>query len=150
MATEVAMPNMRRVTPLEAKQLVDEGYTYIDVRTEQEFDARHPAGALNVPLTRMGPAGPAPNADFVPLMRRLFALDAKIVVGCATGMRSRRAAEMLAGEGFEDVADQRAGLDGARSPFGGLQEPGWAAAGLPVATGPDAGSYEKVKARGTS
>jgi rhodanese-related sulfurtransferase len=83
-------------------------------------------------------------------MRRLFALDAKIVVGCATGMRSRRAAELLSAEGYQDVADQRAGLEGVRSPFGGVQEPGWAAAGLPTASGPDAGSYEAVKARGSS
>jgi rhodanese-related sulfurtransferase len=144
---EVAMPNIRRVSPLEAKQLVDEGYTYVDVRTAQEFDARHPTGALNVPLALMGPAGPAPNVDFLPIMLRLFGLEAKIVVGCATGMRSRRAAEMLSAEGFLDVADQRAGLDGARGPFGGAQEPGWAAAGLPTASGPDEGSYGRVKAR---
>jgi rhodanese-related sulfurtransferase len=144
------MPNIRRVPPLEAKQLVDQGYTYVDVRTTQEFDARHPAGALNVPLALMGRAGPAPNADFLPIMRRLFPLDAKIVVGCATGMRSRRAAEMLSAEGFQNVADQRAGLEGAMGPFGGVQEPGWAKAGLPTATGPDEGSWEKVKARGST
>jgi rhodanese-related sulfurtransferase len=142
------MPNLRRVSPLEAKQLVDQGYTYIDVRTEQEFDARHPAGALNLPITRMGPAGPTPNDEFMPLVRRLFPLDAKIVVGCATGMRSRRAAELLSEEGYQDVVDQRAGLDGARGPFGGVQEPGWAAAGLPVTNGADEGSYPKVKSRG--
>jgi rhodanese-related sulfurtransferase len=144
-----AMPNLKRVSPLEAKQLLDQGYTYVDVRTTQEFDARHPAGALNVPLALMGPAGPAPNADFLPTMRRLFSADAKIVLGCASGGRSRRAAEMLSGEGFGDVVDQRAGLDGARGPFGGMEEPGWAAAGLPTATGPDDGSYDKVKTRST-
>jgi rhodanese-related sulfurtransferase len=119
----------------------------VDVRTTQEFDARHPAGALNVPLALMGPSGPAPNSQFLAIMKRLFSLDSKIVVGCATGMRSRRAAEMLSNEGFQDVADQRAGLDGARGPFGGVEEPGWAAAGLPTATGPDDGSYDQVKAR---
>jgi rhodanese-related sulfurtransferase len=142
------MPNLKRVSPLEAKQLVDQGYTYVDVRTEPEFDARHPAGALNLPLTRMGPSGPTPNAEFMPIMRRLFPLDAKIVVGCATGMRSRRAAELLSEAGYQDVVDQRAGLDGTRGPFGGVQEPGWAAAGLPVTSGADEGSYPKVKARG--
>jgi rhodanese-related sulfurtransferase len=144
------MPDLKRVSALEAKQLVDEGYTYVDVRTVQEFDARHPAGALNVPLTVLGPRGASPNHDFLPTMRRLFALDAKIVVGCATGIRSQRAAEMLLGAGFVDVADQRAGLDGARGAFGGVQEPGWAASGLPTATGSDAGSYEAIKARASS
>jgi rhodanese-related sulfurtransferase len=80
-------------------------------------------------------------------MRRLFSLDAKIVVGCATGTRSRQAVEILLAEGFLDVADQRAGVDGARDPFGGLQEPGWVAVGLPTVTGVDEGSYEHVKAR---
>jgi rhodanese-related sulfurtransferase len=141
------MGKMRRVSPSEAKQLVDEGYTYVDVRTVEEFDARHPGGAVNVPFAWMGPAGAGPNADFLPIMRRLFALDAKIVVGCATGTRSLQAAEMLVGAGFRDVADQRAGMEGARDPFGRLQEPGWAAAGLPMANGADAGSYDRIKTR---
>jgi rhodanese-related sulfurtransferase len=131
------MPNTRAVSPAEAKKLMDEGYTYVDVRTPQEFDLQHPAGALNIPL------GP----DFLPLMRRLFRVEAKIVVGCATGVRSRRAAEMLAREGFLDVADQRAGMEGARSPFGQVLERGWSAAGLPTATGSDAGSYAAVQTR---
>lgn len=141
------MVNIRRVSPLEAKQLVDEGYTYVDVRTVEEFDTRHAEGALNVPIARMGRAGAEPNPDFLPVMRRLFVEDAKIVVGCAIGTRSLRAAEMLVGAGFQDVADQRAGMDGTRDPFGRLQEPGWASAGLPMARGADAGSYDRIKAR---
>src|SRR5712672_1057997 len=124
------MPNVRRVSPLEAKRLVDEGYTYVDVRTAEEFDVRHPAGALNVPLALAGPGGAAAGAGFLPTMWRLFGLEARIVVGCATGVRSLRAAEMMTDAGFLDVVDQRAGLEGARSPFGALMEPGWKSAGL--------------------
>jgi rhodanese-related sulfurtransferase len=80
-------------------------------------------------------------------MRRLFALDAKIVVGCATGTRFARAAEILVAAGFRDVADQRAGMEGARDPFRRLKEPGWAAAGLPMAKGADARSYDRIKTR---
>ena len=141
------MPDVRRVSPKEAKQLMDEGYTYVDVRTPEEFDQRHPRGSINVPLLVAGPRGRAPNADFVPLMKRLFPRDAKIVLGCATGVRSRHAAEMLAADGFLDVADQRAGMDGARSPFGQLQEAGWSAAGLPASSGADEGSLAAVLAR---
>ena len=141
------MPNMRIVSPTEAKKLMDEGYTYVDVRTPEEFDLCHPARAINVPLMLATPRGRAPNGDFLPLMRRLFPLEAKIVVGCATGIRSRRAAEMLAGEGFFDIADQHGGMDGARGPFGQMQERGWSAVGLPTASGPDAGSYAGVKER---
>jgi rhodanese-related sulfurtransferase len=135
------MPNVRRVSPLEAKGLVDEGYTYVDVRTVEEFELRHPAGALNVPLARPSSVGAGEEGTFLSVMRRLFRPEAKIVVGCATGARSLRAAEMLADAGFSDVVDQRAGLEGARSPFGALTEKGWKAAGLPTSSGPDEGSY---------
>ena len=135
------MPNVRRVPPLEAKRLVDEGYTYVDVRTVEEFDVRHPAGALNVPLASSQGGG------FLAVMQSLFGFDAKIVVGCATGVRSLRAARMLADAGFLEVVDQRAGLDGARSPFGALLEPGWKAAGLPTASGADEGSFAALMPR---
>ena len=141
------MPNVRRISPLEAKRFVDEGYTYVDVRTVEEFDIRHPAGALNVPLTSADPDDAAQGGGFLAVMRRLFGLDARIVVGCATGVRSLRAARMLADAGFLDVVDQRAGLDGARSPFGALLEPGWKASGLPTASGADEGSFEALIAR---
>jgi len=141
------MGNTRRVSPAEAKQLLDEGYTYVDVRTEEEFRACHPTGALNVPMALWSPVGPRPNGEFVDLIRRLFGEEGKIVLGCATGQRSLRAAEMLEAAGFRDVIDQRAGLDGVRNPFGRLEERGWAAAGLPVSSGIDEGSYDAVKLR---
>src|SRR5262245_44107842 len=138
---------MKRVSPQEAKKLMDEGYTYVDVRTEREFLVAHPAGAINVPLGEMGPHGVVKNVDFVPLLQRTFALDAKIIVGCASGSRSLHAGEMLASAGFTDVVDQRAGMSGARTAFGSIAEKGWEAAGLPVARGADAGSFAAVKSR---
>jgi rhodanese-related sulfurtransferase len=138
---------VKRISPEEAKKLMQEGYTYVDVRTEREFSVRHPTGALNVPLDQIGPNGLVRNPEFLPVMQRLFAEDAKIIVGCASGVRSLRAAEILALAGFADVIDQRAGMEGARSPFGALAEQGWAAAGLPVTQGPDSGSFAVIKAR---
>jgi len=142
------MPNIKRVSPLEAKGLLDEGYTYVDVRTVEEFHASHPTGALNVPLTLGGSAGPGTNPEFVAVIESFFTPAARIVIGCATGMRSLRAAEILARAGFSDVVDQRAGMTGARDRFGGKAEPGWAELGLPTSTGPDEGSYRQIKARG--
>lgn len=155
---------IRRVSPSEAKSLLDLGYFYVDVRSVEEFHDLHPQGSLNVPLA--APSGPhtapppsqGPNSAggdardpageaFVSTMGRLFAPDAKIVVGCATGVRSLRAAQLLAGAGFAEVVDQRAGMDGARGPFGNLVEPGWAAGGLPVASGPDAGSFSELQGK---
>jgi rhodanese-related sulfurtransferase len=80
-------------------------------------------------------------------MGRLFSYDAKIVVGCATGVRSLRAARLLASAGFTEVVDQRAGMDGARGPFGNLVEQGWVAEGLSVASGPDAGSFAELQGK---
>jgi rhodanese-related sulfurtransferase len=136
------MAEFKRVSPAEAKKLLDAGYTYVDVRTVEEFDARHPEGAINVPLNLEGPPSEVP--EFVRVMRLLFPPEAKVVVGCATGMRSMRAAQWLLQAGFTDVVDQRAGMEGARNAFGGVTEKGWAGQGLPTSQGPDAGSFAEV------
>jgi rhodanese-related sulfurtransferase len=145
------MSSIPRFSPQDAHKLItEEGYVHVDVRTEGEYAAGHPAGALNVPVMNAGPGGMAPNADFVKVMSGLFAKDAKIVVGCRSGQRSMRAAEMLVNAGFSGVVDQRAGFDGPKDPAGRPIEPGWAAAGLPVEKETPGGSYAdlKVKAGG--
>ena len=117
---------VKRVSPQEAKDLIDrEGYVYVDVRSIPEWDEGHPTGSFNVPLNHLGPAGMAPNPDFLAVMEKSFAKDAKLVVGCKGGGRSLRAAGLLEQAGWQTVVDQRAGFDG-----GG--EPGWRPAGLPV------------------
>jgi rhodanese-related sulfurtransferase len=144
-----ALGGVRRVSPVEAKSLLDLGYRYVDVRSVDEFHDLHPAGALNVPLyASAARVRPPSTAEFLAAMRRIFAKDAKIVVGCATGVRSLCAAELLVGAGFTDVLDQRAGMDGARGPFGNLIEPGWVDAGMPVQSGPDAGSFAALESQG--
>jgi rhodanese-related sulfurtransferase len=144
-----AARGVRRVSPSEAKSLLDLGYSYIDVRSVEEFHELHPTGALNVPLMAGGRQRGFPSSEaFLAFMRRLFAQDAKIVVGCATGVRSLAAGELLVAAGFTDVVDQRAGMDGSRGPFGNLVEPGWTEAGLPVASGPDAGSFAALQRQG--
>jgi rhodanese-related sulfurtransferase len=141
--------SVRRVSPGEAKSLLDLGYAYVDVRSVEEFHDLHPLGALNVPVQASPSSDAAPPENtFLAVMTRLFAKDAKIVVGCATGVRSLRAAELLLGAGFTDVVDQRAGVEGRRGPFGNLVEPGWAEAGLPVTSGPDAGSFAALLTQG--
>lgn len=142
------MPNVKRISPVEAKALLDEGYTYLDVRSEPEFAAGHPTGAVNVPLMHAGPAGMTPNPDFLDVVTRAFGKDAKLVVGCQAGGRSLRAAEALVAAGFGSLVDQRAGFGGSGGAFGGAGEPGWRACGLPVTTGAPAGaSYADVKAK---
>jgi rhodanese-related sulfurtransferase len=143
------MSDIKRISPNEANEKLAEGWTYVDVRTVEEFEDGHPAGAVNVPIALAGAAGFEPNPDFVRVMKAAFAPDAKIVVGCKAGGRSLRAAQVLAGEGFTSVLDQRAGWDGARDAFGRL-EPGWSRVGLPTESGQPADrSWTAMKTKGT-
>jgi rhodanese-related sulfurtransferase len=110
----------------------NEGYAYVDVRSIPEFDQGHPAGAYNIPFVHSTPVGMQPNADFMSVLGAVFTKDAKLVLGCRTGHRSLRAAELLIEAGFQHVVEQRAGFHGARDAFGQLQEAGWQTLGLEV------------------
>src|ERR1700749_3822132 len=92
---DLPLPNLKRVSPADAKQLMDEGYVYLDVRSEPEFAAGHPAGAHNVPVMHAGPRGGAPNPAFLAVVEALSAKAPRVVVGCRSGQRSMRAAEMM-------------------------------------------------------
>ncbi len=124
---------VKRVSPQEAETLVkEEGYVYVDVRSIPEFDAGHPAGAYNIPLMHATPSSMRPNADFISVLIAVFPKDTKLVIGCKTGVRSLRAAQVLIEAGFEYVVDQRAGFHGVRDPFGQVKEAGWQGVGLEV------------------
>jgi rhodanese-related sulfurtransferase len=138
------MSQTETVTPEEAQALLGDGYAYVDVRNQVEFEQGHPAGAFNVPITLHTDFGPEPNEQFVEVIGKHFALDAKLIVGCATGVRSSKAARLLSDAGFSNVVDQKAGFVGSRDPFG-RKSPGWRDSGLPVETGqPDGRSYEAL------
>jgi len=126
---------MKRVSPKEAKVLLEEGWVYVDVRSEPEFEQGHPAGAMNIPLMLAGPMGLTPNPDFMRVFEAVFPKDAKLVVGCQVGGRSLRAVQLLEGAGYQHIVDQRAGFGGARDQTGRVLEPGWVAEKLPVETG---------------
>ncbi len=112
-----------RISPQEAAEKLAEGWVYVDVREEIEFEAGHPRGAVNVPYTRH-------EERFVAEVRKKTS-EKRVVLGCKSGLVSVHAAEMLARAGYE-VVEQRAGFDGARGTFGQLEEPGWERLGLPV------------------
>ena len=142
------MTEIKRVSPQEALELTKNGWVYVDVRSEPEFDAGHPTSAFNVPIAHMTGGAMTPNPDFVSVMEKAFGKDAKIVVGCKAGGRSHRAAQALVGAGFANVIDQRAGWDGTRDAFGQLGEAGWSRVGLPSETGATTGrTYADVKAK---
>jgi rhodanese-related sulfurtransferase len=120
----VPLTKIPRISPREAADKLAEGWVYVDVRPDEEFEEAHPAGALNVPYS-------LDEARFVAAVRAAAGDGARLVLGCKSGIVSIYAAEMLARAGFE-VVEQRAGFDGARGTFGELEEEGWARAGLPV------------------
>lgn len=138
---------IRSVTPEEAEKLLAEGYVYVDVRSEPEFEAGHVPGALNVPINHQGPGGMTPNPEFMAVMEQAFGKQERLVVGCKAGGRSKRAAEQLLKAGYTELADMSAGWDGSRDAFGRLT-PGWSKQGLPVEQGKPSGqTYEDVKRR---
>ncbi len=141
------MATIKRVSPAEAKQLQDEGYVYLDVRSEPEYAAGHPAGAQNVPVMNPGARGMAPNPDFLAVVEAVYPRDQKLVLGCGSGVRSMKAAEIMIGAGYTQIVEQRAGFGGARDAFGQVSEPGWAGAGLPVEAVTAGGSYAELRGK---
>ena len=143
------MSDITRISPAEAQaKMTGDGFTYLDVRTEAEFEAGHPAGAVNVPSMLSGPDGMTPNPEFLGVMERAFAKDAPLILGCKTGNRSMKAARILLDAGFTRVLEQRAGWEGAKGSFGEVVEPGWSRASLPAETGaPPERAYAAMRAK---
>jgi rhodanese-related sulfurtransferase len=111
-------------TPQAARAAQLTGATYIDVRSSAEFSNGRPAGAINVPLldNDEDTGQLMTNPDFVRVMRANFSPDAPLLVGCQSGGRSGRAAQILEAFGFTCVTNVIGGFDG------------WKPAGLPIDT----------------
>jgi len=124
---------IRQVTPPEAaRELAATPHAvYLDVRTVEEFDAGHPAGARNVPVLVLDPATrrPRPNPEFLAVVQRHLPPATPLLVGCQSGMRSQHACELLADAGYSDLANVRGGFGGSDSAAG------WKESGLPVESG---------------
>ncbi len=106
---------IREIEPLEAERLVRAGAVLLDVREPDEWAAGHAPAARHLPLGQIDQA-----SSVVPARA-----DNPVVVVCRSGARSLRAAEALAGAGYQATNLQ----SGMRA---------WAAAGLDVldASGP--------------
>lgn len=124
----------KRVTPQEAAELLAAGWTYLDVRSIPEFEQGHPKSAANVPLMHADRGRMAPNGDFQKVVELNFPRDAKLVVGCKSGVRSLQAVGLLEAVGYANLVDVRGGFAGERDGMGRAIVVGWADAGLPVTT----------------
>ena len=122
---------------------------YLDVRTEAEFAAGHPGGAINIPV--MVPKGVGQmqlNLEFDEVADKVLPKNKKLVVGCMSGGRSQRACEMLEEAGFTDLTNVVGGFGGQRDASGQVVVAGWKDSGLPVTTdlGDAAYAAQKTKA----
>jgi rhodanese-related sulfurtransferase len=122
----------KRVTAADAAKLLEEGWSYLDVRSIPEFDDGHPPGASNVPLLHQQSGRMVPNSDFQKVVESNFPKDSRLVVGCKSGGRSAQAAALLEAAGFTQVVDVRGGMAGERDMMGRVTSPGWVDSGLPV------------------
>ena len=85
------------ITAEEAKQIMDseEGYIFLDVRTQEEYDQGHIPGAILIPNTEI-----ETKAEEV-----LTDKDQLILVYCRSGRRSKLAAEVLAELGYTKIKE---------------------------------------------
>ena len=67
---------VKRIDAERAKELLeeDEEFTYLDVRTPEEYDQGHVPGARNIPFMVRGPhgAGLHRNTEFVSHVKSMF------------------------------------------------------------------------------
>lgn len=103
----------KNVTAQEAKTMIGKGnVVVVDVRTPQEWNAGHLAGAVLVDFY---------DANFETNIKKV-AKDKKVVVYCARGRRSASAAEKMMAWGWKDVSSMSGGYEA------------WTGADLPTTT----------------
>src|SRR3954449_8595526 len=91
---------VREITPEEAQQLTDAGAALLDTREQHEWNAGHLAGATLIP-----------PADVAARVEQVVSDKSKpVVIYCAAGARSMRAAFVLASLGYQDVNSVAGGI----------------------------------------
>jgi phage shock protein E len=85
------------ITPEEVKKLMNSDISnvmLIDVRTPEEYISGHIKGSINLPLQILGEEVTARNLD----------KNTKIIVYCKSGVRSKKAVEILRELNYTDVS----------------------------------------------
>ncbi|RXH75003.1 hypothetical protein DVH24_029724 [Malus domestica] len=101
----------------EAKHLLESGYGYLEVRTEEEYKKRHVDAKkiLNIPYMFNTPEGRVKNPQFLEEVSSACKKDDLLVVGCQSGVRSLyatadlQAAVRILKSGFEHVSNMGGG-----------------------------------------
>ncbi|KAK9830779.1 hypothetical protein WJX74_006887 [Apatococcus lobatus] len=101
------------VSVQEAAKMLEEGWSYIDVRTPGEFSQGHPPGAVNIPVTQPDSRGGMTiNEQFVASVEEAFPeKDTNLLMGCKIGQRSAMASQMLQNQEYINLANVAGGFD---------------------------------------
>ncbi|PIN15026.1 Rhodanese-related sulfurtransferase [Handroanthus impetiginosus] len=92
-----------------AKNLLNQGHRYLDVRTEEEFKNGHVENALNIPYMFNTPQGRLKNPNFMDKVLALFGKEDHLIVGCQSGVRSVYATTDLLHADFKHVFNMGGG-----------------------------------------
>ena len=86
-----------KITQEEAKAIMDSGDNHIllDVRTQNEYDEKHIAGAILIPVDEIKERAESELPD----------INAFIMVYCQAGVRSKNASEILVELGYTNIQD---------------------------------------------
>lgn len=83
------------ISPIAAQQMIAKGALLLDVRSREEYQARHVENAVNVPVTDLEKG----------IAKMVRDKNRQIVVYCNTGSRSRQAVEKLIDLGYARTYD---------------------------------------------
>ncbi|XP_047965188.1 thiosulfate sulfurtransferase 16, chloroplastic-like [Salvia hispanica] len=92
-----------------ARRLLHQGHTYLDVRTEEEFENGHVRNAINIPYKIITSEGMVNNPKFLDQVRAHFDKEDHLVVGCKSGVRSLYATIDLLKAEFKHVYNMEGG-----------------------------------------
>lgn len=82
-------PSVANVSFETLETMKDQNFEFLDVRSQEEFDYKHIVGAVHIPLVLLR------------LKIRLLDVKKHYLIYCNTGSRSRAAAFLLAGKGYQ-------------------------------------------------
>ncbi|KAF1896680.1 hypothetical protein Lal_00034379 [Lupinus albus] len=93
-----------------AKDLLNSAaYTYLDVRSVEEFNKSHVENAHNVPYMFITEAGRVKNPDFIAHVSAIRKSEDNLVVACNSGGRSLKASVDLIDSGFKHIVNMGGG-----------------------------------------
>ncbi|KAL3527223.1 hypothetical protein ACH5RR_011879 [Cinchona calisaya] len=92
-----------------AKDLLQSGHRFLDVRTEEEFKKGHVENALNIPYMFFTPEGMEKNPKFMEQVLSDCNKEDRLVVGCQCGVRSAYATTDLLNADFKNVCNMGGG-----------------------------------------